>query len=416
MPGDLRGINTAGAIKLLQTYGMAAVELTGTSGELLQIASGKKATLSFPLPVSLAATAPTSIPLWYFDETNGLWKEDGAAVKTGNSYEGDVSHFSYWNCDIPFSNGVHFDLTVVDAAGNPVQNANVSFYFSTGSYTGCHGLTDSAGHIAGTIPSNAQLVLNIFAYPSCANVPIYSQPVTTATSSISLGTVTITNTTTSSIASGSGIVYNCSGQPVTNGYVIMYQGLTPTRYDVNSSGVFYFSTTFCGTANNAVVEALDLTTLQQSTSVTVALTTGTGNTIPPLTACGISAQAFFNYTINTAPTSIVFPVGQLYQLPDSAQINAMKFAGYQSVANAYNSISISMNNQNVAVGSVQDLLQFESTQTGGTTIPTPIGVNITEYGNVGQYIAGNFSGTVIGAAAPNTSYAITCSFRVKRQY
>jgi hypothetical protein len=42
MPGDLRGINTAGSVKLLQTYGMAAVELTGASGELLQIARVKK--------------------------------------------------------------------------------------------------------------------------------------------------------------------------------------------------------------------------------------------------------------------------------------------------------------------------------------------------------------------------------------
>lgn len=58
MPGDLRGINTSGEIKLLKTYGMAAVELTGASGELLQIATGKKATLSLPVPSSLLGDAP----------------------------------------------------------------------------------------------------------------------------------------------------------------------------------------------------------------------------------------------------------------------------------------------------------------------------------------------------------------------
>ena len=63
MPGDLRGLTTAGAIKTLQSFGMAAVELTGASGELLQIATGKKATLTFPIPSSLSATAPANIPL-----------------------------------------------------------------------------------------------------------------------------------------------------------------------------------------------------------------------------------------------------------------------------------------------------------------------------------------------------------------
>ncbi|MBL0200667.1 MAG: hypothetical protein IPP81_11130 [Chitinophagaceae bacterium] len=48
MPGDLRGINTEGTLKLLQTFGMAAVELTGASGELLQIANGQKQHLLYP--------------------------------------------------------------------------------------------------------------------------------------------------------------------------------------------------------------------------------------------------------------------------------------------------------------------------------------------------------------------------------
>ncbi|MBC7689960.1 MAG: hypothetical protein H7211_17480, partial [Aquabacterium sp.] len=62
MPGDLRGIDTAGALKLLTTYGMAAIELTGASGELLQIAPGKKATLTIPMTTALAASAPATIP------------------------------------------------------------------------------------------------------------------------------------------------------------------------------------------------------------------------------------------------------------------------------------------------------------------------------------------------------------------
>jgi hypothetical protein len=43
-------------------------------------------------------------------------------------------------------------------------------------------------------------------------------------------------------------------------------------------------------------------------------------------------------------------------------------------------------------------------------------VNITEYGAVGQFISGNFTGTLTGAAPTNTPYNIVCSFRVRRYY
>ena len=95
MPGDLRGLDNNNELKLLQTFGMVAVELTGSGGEQLQIATGKTATVTFPIPASIAGAAPASIPLWYFDETNGLWKQEGTATKTGNSYIGEVAHFSY---------------------------------------------------------------------------------------------------------------------------------------------------------------------------------------------------------------------------------------------------------------------------------------------------------------------------------
>ncbi|MBP9098394.1 MAG: carboxypeptidase regulatory-like domain-containing protein, partial [Ferruginibacter sp.] len=101
MPGDLRGISTDGSLKTLTTFGMAAVELTGASGELLQIATGQKATLTMPIPAAILSNAPATIPLWSFDEAKGLWKEEGQAIKTGNTYVGDVSHFSFWNCDVP---------------------------------------------------------------------------------------------------------------------------------------------------------------------------------------------------------------------------------------------------------------------------------------------------------------------------
>src|SRR5262245_46290259 len=50
MPGNLTGITINNEQKILQTYGMIAVEMEGSSGELLNIASGKQATINFPIP------------------------------------------------------------------------------------------------------------------------------------------------------------------------------------------------------------------------------------------------------------------------------------------------------------------------------------------------------------------------------
>ncbi|HRI25050.1 MAG TPA: hypothetical protein PLZ45_10250, partial [Ferruginibacter sp.] len=146
MPGDLRGINTEGALQLLQTFGMAAVELTGSSGELLQIADGQKATLTLPIPSSLSAAAPASIPLWYFDESKGLWKQEGSATKTGNTYVGDVSHFSFWNCDVP-SNFVQFNCTLKNSSGDPLPYALVKITV-VGTNNSRWGYTDSSGYVS----------------------------------------------------------------------------------------------------------------------------------------------------------------------------------------------------------------------------------------------------------------------------
>ncbi|MCX6293365.1 MAG: carboxypeptidase-like regulatory domain-containing protein, partial [Sphingobacteriales bacterium] len=193
MPGDLRGINEEGSMQVLQSFGMVAVKLTGDQGQALQIASGKKATLTFPIPSALSSTAPTSIPLWYFDESNGLWKEEGSATKVGNNYVGDVAHFSFWNCDVP-SNFVQFNCTLVNEAGAPipytwVKITNVNF---PQSYR--YGLTDSSGFVAGAVPNNASLKLDVYTQFDCGTAA-FTQTFSTTSSNVSLGNLTIPNTT-----------------------------------------------------------------------------------------------------------------------------------------------------------------------------------------------------------------------------
>ena len=409
MPGDLRAIDNNGSLKLLQTYGMSAIELTGSAGELLQIASGKKATLNFPLPAAVAGTAPVSIPLWYFDETNGLWKQDGNAVKSGDKYVGEVSHFSYWNCDIPLEKSVQFELTVVDANGNPMPFVTVSVNYSGGSYTGAHGNTDSSGYINGRIPANASLVVEIYGDNQC-NGPVYSQLITTGTTDISLGNITLTG---SKVATVSGSVTNCSNAPVTNGYVLLKKGYSSYRVNINSDGTFDFNVLICTGNTSAEVIAVDNNSQQQSNIISVALAEG-ANTLSGLNACGISIEESITYTVDGNSYTLSAPGDFLAQRTDSIAGNMIYIAGASNI----NNLEFSFTNLNITQGSTQQLSYFTSTQTKETNAGvagTPvINVNITEYGAVGQFIAGNFTGTVKDLQT-NSDHSITCNFRVRRK-
>jgi hypothetical protein len=82
--------------KLLNPMAVVFSEMTGASGQPLQIEKKSTATIILPIPVTKQATAPENISLWHFDEKDGRWKEEGKAIKEGNFYKGIVSHLSTW--------------------------------------------------------------------------------------------------------------------------------------------------------------------------------------------------------------------------------------------------------------------------------------------------------------------------------
>ncbi|MEO5572390.1 MAG: carboxypeptidase-like regulatory domain-containing protein, partial [Bacteroidia bacterium] len=143
--GDLLGKDLNDNDVALYTYGMLGVILTGSSGETLQLATGITATLTMSIAASQLASAPATIPLWYFDETTSLWKEEGTANKVGNNYVGTVTHFSWWNFDYQGPRA-YIKGRVVDCEGIPLPNINVTvngWYVMT---------TDQNGEYFETVP------------------------------------------------------------------------------------------------------------------------------------------------------------------------------------------------------------------------------------------------------------------------
>jgi hypothetical protein len=99
MPGDLAADNKDNKRGALVSYGMSNIDLLNDKGEKVKIKAGMQATVTIPVPKSLQASASSSIDMWYFDETKGIWKQEGTGTYQNGVYTGKVSHFSIWNYD-----------------------------------------------------------------------------------------------------------------------------------------------------------------------------------------------------------------------------------------------------------------------------------------------------------------------------
>jgi hypothetical protein len=135
----------------------------------------------------MLTNAPATIPLWYFNDTLGIWKEEGTATKQGNNYVGSVSHFSFWNCDVP-SNFVNLKMTLKNQNQEILPGYRVVLV-NTQNNSHAHGNTDSSGIANGAVPSAVPIEMTV--YNKC-NTILYTQTIGPFTTATDLGVVTIT--------------------------------------------------------------------------------------------------------------------------------------------------------------------------------------------------------------------------------
>ncbi|MDB5222644.1 MAG: carboxypeptidase regulatory-like protein [Chitinophagaceae bacterium] len=409
MPGDLRGITTIGSETGLQTFGMVAAELTGSSGELLQIAPGKKATVNFIIPASIISLAPATIALWHFDETAGRWKEDGTATKTGNTYIAEVSHFSFWNCDAKFPL-VTFYAKIVNGNNSPLINAQVRIKRVVNNSFG-YGITDSSGYVSGSIPANEDLVLEVL--DQCGTV-IYSQNTGPFSANANLGTITVTTSTTSLITV-SGSVTDCSNAPVTKGFVEIYLSSRYYKVAVNN-GNYSATITNCSPNATLIIIGVDNVANQQSTPQTITISSQ-AVVIPAFQACGTSSLQTIDYTVDATAYNIIAPPDSIYTTASGTTTPPNSNDGYiggYSPTNSTNRITFSFSAPTATPGTYP--LKFVSVgQVDSTVITTPSPViNITQYGASGQFIIGNFS-VQLKKLSDNSLHPVTCNFKIRRR-
>jgi hypothetical protein len=113
LPGNFGAVNAGGQEVRLASFGAVDIRFQDSGGDRYNLVPGATATLRLPVdPPALVAAAPAQVPVWFYDEAAGLWREEGFAALNGAFYEASLQHFSVLNMDAEFANAACMRLIV----------------------------------------------------------------------------------------------------------------------------------------------------------------------------------------------------------------------------------------------------------------------------------------------------------------
>ncbi len=410
MPGNLTAIRENGGAAVLATYGMIGVELESPAGASLNIAPGFQAEIQIPLAGDFLTKAPASIPLWHFDNQRGRWIEDGEAILTGNKYVGKVSHFSFWNCDVPFD-AITLSGSVVNPAGGPIAGVQVrATVLSGGGFPAgstASAITNIKGQFAGKVP--ASTVLHLELLNACGNV-VSSQQIGPFNSDQNIGAITL------DLSSGSievkATIVDCTDNPVGEGYLKVEIGNQLMFLPTNPDGTVDTELLTCG-QTSLTATPYDIINIKQGVAETHDITGLSSLDLGSIEACDELAE-YIQYTLDGIDGLIIAPGGGIQQSniyvngsgPDSVwvELGLPQIAPGNSTVPTY----IGASTYNQVSG------QFAY---GGCQSCSSMTVTITELGNVGELMRGTFTGTVNEFNDPQAPMlTLNGTFKVIRDY
>lgn len=378
MPGNLTGRNMEGEERALQTFGMMAVELEDPAGNILNIAPGKTAELKFPIPSNMIMQSGSEIPLWYYDITKAVWIEEGMATKVGSDYIGHVSHFSFWNCDVPFPL-VIVKGKVVDQTGAPLAFAKVEIEDKVRSQRG-YGYTNVEGIFEGKVPASSSFEMYVLAN-EC--LPAFQTNFITGSIDLDLGLIT-SNFKGIHI---SGRILDCNSNPLSNAYVnLSYKSNAWTRVipaDVNGQ----FSGFIIPCIGDEIrYKAVDINNQKESAFSSLVYNGQSELLIGDITSCDTLKNTIIAY-IN----------GKLEVFQEtSAQIIGQNLY-IIGLTNTADSLNISINLPNTLTGIEQNPIRADINLLFNYYYCSPCAdlfCKIDELGTIGKQVRGSFRGKI----------------------
>ena len=383
MPGMLFAEATDGSAKILETFGMLHVELLGESGQKLQIASGHTAQISMKIDNVHMGNAPASIPLWHFDSEQGYWKQEGVATRQGDFYVGNVSHFSWWNCD-QFGDATILHLTINDNFGNPLSYSQVSILREDIGVFSMSQLSDVNGKVSGFVPANENLKAIIT--DQCEN-QVYLPIGNLQANSINNIELTYVASGNASTVMVQGNLNKCDGSVVSNGYVKLSYGNSHKRFvETDINGNFSINSMYCFPDLSFTLQGYNYDNLQTTGLISyMYLPSNTIVQVGNLQACNAISE-FISYQIDDEPT--------VYILSDiTAEITSNGLNIYSLNTTINNGILLWCGSNTTGV---QSSFMIEGSDLGLIDqSATNIVFTINSLGNIGEFIDVSFSGSYI---------------------
>jgi len=299
-PGDLRATNAGGEQVQLATYGMIGVELEGSGGEALNIADGQTATIELPVPNELLSSAPSTIPLWHFNEASGIWEEEGQATLQNGKYVGTVGHFSFWNVDVPNAT-INLTGRIVNESGG-IQDLLVKIENSDGVVVG-FGYTNENGQFEGFIPQDEILTITVF--DNCGDI-LYTAEIGPFSEDTILGAIVLDNSAGNTSITITGTLI-CDQNIVTNGYVIAEFAGTSAFLQIDENGVFNTTISTCG-ASELTLIGFDLTNIRESDPIVTDISGLQGLDVGEISVCADLTEFFVS---NIGDQSWNYPLDDL---------------------------------------------------------------------------------------------------------
>ena len=424
IPGGQIGLDENGYLKFTDSYGILGVELKSPSGDSLQIAPGKQAGISIPIPSVKLNTAKTEASLSSLDFSTGLWKQEGTLTRSGNAYIGKVSHFSFWQSsdNIPL---VSFEAQIVDRLLNPIAGGGVAISLRDNPNYFKYELTDNNGYISGYIPANKNLLLKVGGgYAICANQMVNYTNFTTFNQNIDLGTIVGSVEQWSVVLKGTAV--DCNNAPITNGYIQTYGQGFYNRVPV-TNGIIQFTGLLCAQSEINYIIVNSSTNIQTAAEKKT-LSPGT-NDLGEIKVCGISALSSISITIDgskyleiTEPSKYTMAFHNRNTNPDSINLNFTTI-----VVSDINITNTAFSFQFVGKSGVGNDNYIEEIFLSGTgnggpddkrlLAKTPVQLTISEFGNVGEFIIGSFNGSFydwVGGQLATTPKQVSGTFKAKR--
>ena len=411
MVGDLSGIDIEGNEVVLGTFGMMNVELLDDQGNELQLDDEARAELTWPVPSERLSEAPQSIPVWSYDENLGTWIEEEVATQNGNTFTGEVSHFSSWNLDwkgpsILLEGQVTYNNGTGDILSAFSVEVHSPLFGSRGGY-----LTPDGYFQFWRFPADEVFDLSI---KNICGETVYEETYGPFSQNTDLGVIDISNTIEET--SVNGVAVDCDNSPI-EGAIVQIE-TNSNRYfveETGSDGRFDFTVPFCGSPTTAEVSIVDPEQGLISETQTITITSTAEVDLGNIRVCD-QAAVFFQLNIDTFDRFYAPPQSFPYLTENPVTGNSRI-----GIEGSQDRVDIVIDEIISNTGSYESSFHNFFLLEGGTAfiyannLPADFDIEITEYSDTsGEFIGGNFAGSVSrDSTGLGTPVDVSGAFRIE---